>query len=159
MDNLEEIIEVNENEKQIIEHEEDIKEGLVASGLFYKKEDGTQGFLPRSKREDQFKLNTEQELQREKWTKELMRDYPNVDESTIYFMVGFYLKDPKDYERIVNEKKGTPSRYDDSIFELTKKYGNSQEQEQKEQNDFYESIKNFQGLEIFNEDKNYNISV
>jgi len=157
MDNLEKVIEVDENEKQIVEHNEDIKEGLVASGLYFKEEDGTQGFYPRAKREDQFKLDMEQELQREKWTKELMKEYPNVDESTIFFMVGFYLKDPKDYERIVKEKKGTPSRYDETIFELTKKYGKSQEQNDKDNNAFYESMKNFQGLELFNEDINYNI--
>ena len=40
-----------------------------------------------------------------KLIKEIISDYPNVDESTIDFICSFYLKDPKEYEELVKKNK------------------------------------------------------
>lgn len=137
---------------QIVE-KSDLKEGLTAKGLYYIDENGEQGLVPRAKKEDNFNLTDDQIVLKEKWIKEIKRDYPNLDESTIDFICCFYLKDPKEYEELVNKNKDKPSRYEDSIFELQKKYGNSVQQEQAEQ--FNNLISNWniqsnnEGLELF----------
>lgn len=98
---------------------EPIKEGLANEGLYYKTDDGTQGFLPRAKNDDYWKFTEEQSLQSEKWVKDAQRDYPNADPTTIEFMVNFYIKYPDEYRRILKEK---PASKVDTFDEMRKKY-------------------------------------
>ena len=121
------IVEKNENENVKLVN---LKEGMTASGLWYVTDEGEQGFVPRAKKDDNFNLTEEQHVLKEKWIKEIKRDYPNVDESTIDFICSFYLKDPKEYEELVKKNKNKESRYEKGLLELQKQYGNSDQQNQ-----------------------------
>lgn len=144
------------NEELILKDNDDVIQGLTAQGLYYETEKQEQGFIPRAKKEDNFNLSFEDNILREKWIKEIKRDFPDVDESTIAFMVGFYLKDPKEYEQIVKDNKDKPSKYDGYLSDLTKKYGMSIEQEEQEkQNEFLNSLYNINNITIDTMDKKY----
>ena len=80
------IVEKNENENVKLVN---LKEGMTAAGLWYINDKGEQGLVPRAKKDDNFNLTEEQHVLKEKWIKEIMRDYPNVDESTIDFICSF----------------------------------------------------------------------
>lgn len=97
----------------------EVKESIKSEGLYFKEEDGTQGFIPRAKNEDYWKLTEEEEFKSQKWTKEAIRDYPNADPTTIEFMVNFYIKYPDEYRKIVKEK---PESRVDTFDEMRKKY-------------------------------------
>ena len=97
----------------------DIREELTNDGLYFKDGNGKQGFIPKSKNEDYWKLTEDQKLNAERWTKEAQRDYPNADPTTVEFMINFYIKYPEEYRRIVKERP--PSKVD-SFDEMRKKY-------------------------------------
>lgn len=119
---------------------EEIVEGLTASGLYCEGEDGEQQFIPRKKQDNHFELTMEQLATKEKWLKEMRRDFPNVDETTIDFVISFYMKDPKEYEELVKANINKPSRYEKGMLELQKQYGKSKEQEQKEEADEFKKF-------------------
>lgn len=97
----------------------EVKETMKSEGLYFREEDGTQGFIPRAKNEDYWKLTEEQQFKSEKWTKEAIRDYPNADPTTIEFMINFYIKYPDEYRKILKEK---PKSRVDTFDEMRKKY-------------------------------------
>ena len=98
-----------------------IKEELTPDGLYYKNEDGTQGFVPRAEKSDYWGFTEEQELQKKRWVRDAKLDYPNAEEGMIEFLMCFYMKFPDKYEEIMKNTKNTPSR-NDNIKDLRKKY-------------------------------------
>jgi hypothetical protein len=97
----------------------EVKEIMKSDGLYFKKEDGTQGIIPRAKNENYWKFTEEEEFKSEKWGKEAIRDYPNADPTTIQFMINFYIKYPEEYRKILREK---PKSKVDTFEEMRKKF-------------------------------------
>jgi|TARA_R110001592_G_scaffold305143_2_gene577755 hypothetical protein len=98
-----------------------IKEELTTEGLYYKNEDGTQGFVPRAENNNYWGFTEDQELQRNRWVREALLDFPKAEEGMVEFLMSFYMKFPDKYEEIMKTHKDKPSR-NDTISDLRKKY-------------------------------------
>ena len=98
-----------------------IKEELATEGLYYKNEDGTQGFVPRAENNNYWGFTEDQELQRNRWVREALLDFPKAEEGMVEFLMSFYMKFPDKYEEIMKTHKDKPSR-NDTISDLRKKY-------------------------------------
>lgn len=101
--------------------EQEIREELAPEGLYYKNEDGSQGFVPRAKENNYWGFTEEQEIQKNRWVREAMLDFPKADKDMVNFLMCFYMKYPDKYEEIMKKSKDKPARTD-SIQDLRKKY-------------------------------------
>jgi hypothetical protein len=98
-----------------------IKEELTPEGLYFKKEDGSQGFIKRAENENYWGFTEDEILQRNRWVREAMADFPNAEEGMVEFLMSFYMKFPDKYHEIIEKGKGKRSRHD-SMEDLRKKY-------------------------------------
>ena len=117
--------------KQVLEvcepkESDEILEGETPEGWYFKEEDNTQGFIPRAKSSNPFKLSNDQMIKKEQILKNVMRDYPSVDEAIMDFAVSSYLDNPEEFDAMIEKNKNDPepSRYTKSIKDLKEKYGN-----------------------------------
>lgn len=104
---------------------DEIMEGETPEGWYFKEEDGTQGFIPRAKSSNPFKLSNDQLMKKEQMLKHIMRDYPTIDEAIMDFAISSYLDNPEEFDAMIEKNKNDPepSRYTKSIKDLKEKYG------------------------------------
>ena len=98
-----------------------VKEELTPDGLYFKKEDGSQGFIKRAEDSNYWGFTEDQKIQRNRWVREAMLDFPNAEEGMVEFLMSFYMKYPDKYHEIIEKGKGKKSRHD-SMEDLRKKY-------------------------------------
>jgi hypothetical protein len=108
---------------EIIENsDKEIMEVLAPEGIYFKENDGSQGFIPRADNTNPFNLTKEQIIQKEVLVKRIMLDFPEIDEGMVDFATMFYLDNPDHFEQIQEEAKNSkePSRYTKAISDMKK---------------------------------------
>ena len=102
--------------------DDEIIEAVAPEGIYYKDDNGNQGFVPRAQNTNPFKLSEEQMIEKEILVKRIMLDFPEIDDGMVDFATMFYLSDPDRFEEIIDESKKSkePSRYTKSISKMKK---------------------------------------
>lgn len=108
---------------EIVEkNDTDVMEVLAPEGIYYKDDNGEQGFIKRSENTNPFNLTKEQLIQKEIMVKRIMLDFPEIDEGMVDFATMFYLDNPTHFDEIQEKAKNSkePSRYTKAISNMKK---------------------------------------